>query len=69
MHVPVEREEQGTLLEEEEQSDSSRRGIGKVAGEGEEVREQEDKGEAEGEAERGEGLKEEEQVHPLHVLY
>ena len=40
-----------------------------VAGEGEEVREQEDKGEAEGEAEQGEGLKEEEQVHPLHVLY
>ena len=36
-----------------------------VAGEGEEVREQEDKGEAE----QGEGLKEEEQVHPLHVLY
>ena len=36
-----------------------------VAGEGEEVREQED----EGEAEWGEGLKEEEQVHPFHVLF
>ena len=43
-----------------------------VAGEGEEVGEQEGKGEAvgpEGGAEQGEGLKEEEQVHPLHVLY
>jgi len=65
VHVPVECEEQGTLSEEEEQSDSSRRGIAKVAGEGEEVREQED----EGEAERGEGLKVEKQAHSLRVLY
>ena len=43
----------------------------KVAGEGEEVGEQGGKGEVgcEGEAEQGEGLKEEEQVHLLHVLY
>lgn len=42
-----------------------------VAGEGEEVGEQEGQGEVEreGEAEQGEGLKEKEQVHPLHVLY
>ena len=37
----------------------------KVAGEGEEVREQE----GEGEVEQGEGLKEKEQACPLHVLY
>ena len=30
MHAPVVHEEQETLSEEEEQSDSSRRGIGKV---------------------------------------
>ena len=42
-----------------------------VAGEGEEVAEQEGEGEVgrEGEAEQGEGLKEQEQMHPLHVLY
>ena len=36
--------------------------MGVQEGEGEEVG-------REGEAEQGEGLKEEEQVHPLHVLY
>lgn len=43
-----------------------------VAGEGEEVWEQEGEGEEvgrEGEAEQEEGLKGKEQPHPLHVLY
>ena len=43
-----------------------------VAREGEEVGEQEGEGEKvgrKGEAEQGEALKEEEQAHPLHVLY